>query len=116
MSNVYDVFSAEALVSVPMKSEIPLNYMIVEVCILVSIHSYPLQWNGIQFACSFCNIALTAALHSAAFLLYVPINSKICYRDASHVFKHICDTELHLLTDCSRIPSFYLLAVIFCTF
>ena len=30
--NLY--FSAEALVSVPMKSEIPLNYMIVEVCTL----------------------------------------------------------------------------------
>jgi len=33
------MFSAEALVSIPMKSEIPLNYMIVEVHIFVSNHS-----------------------------------------------------------------------------
>jgi len=32
------VFSAEALVSVPMKSEIPLNYMIVEVHIFDTTH------------------------------------------------------------------------------
>lgn len=34
-----NMFSAEALVSIPMKSEIPLNYMIVEVHIFVSNHS-----------------------------------------------------------------------------
>jgi len=32
---LYICFSAEALVSIPKKSEIPLNYMIVEVCVLL---------------------------------------------------------------------------------
>jgi len=32
------MFSAEALVSISMKSEIPLNYMIVEVRIFVTTH------------------------------------------------------------------------------